>query len=542
MSAPHVEGALFQQLRAALPAQLLGMLSTRRWFGGKGRAIQSTQVVDCIPVRLKRTVAYILFLRVTYAEGPDETYVLPTVPLEEDPDASMVAGAPVLRIPGQEGTTHLLLGDALANQEFLSFLFEAVAGRMHFPGMAGEMRADHTSVFHSLRDSSGAMPRGKLMKAEQSNTSIAYGQSLILKFFRRLEEGINPDLELGLYLTEKAHFPQIPPVAGWLEYESEDGRKMALGMLQGFVSNQGDAWQYTLTALSKFCAIVSADPEGVQGVRSPGQFHGLSDPDLPDELRAAVQEYGAAAALLGKRTAELHLALASATSDPAFTPEPFTPSFCKSLEDSLRELTRRTFRLLHGRLNSLPEHLRGQAEKVAALEGNVLKKFHLALQGRISAMRTRIHGDYHLGQVLVTGSDMVIIDFEGEPARPLSERRAKRSPLQDVAGMLQSFRYASQAPLHVPAAGGMAARGDFHHLEQWLERWHSFVSSRFLESYFERSGSACYLPSKQEECVSLLNLHLLEKAVYELGYELNNRPEWLGIPLGSIPKLLEQRE
>jgi maltose alpha-D-glucosyltransferase / alpha-amylase len=209
--------------------------------------------------------------------------------------------------------------------------------------------------------------------------------------------------------------------------------------------------------------------------------------------------------------------------------------FQRSLEQSVVNLMTRVFSLLRDKIPTLPEDQQIKAIELARLEEVIASRFRGALSRPIQAMRTRIHGDYHLGQVLRTESDFMIIDFEGEPARPIAERRIKRSPLQDVAGMLRSFHYAAFAPLlgenkmHLEEAGRLSA---------WAESWNVWVADRFLAKYFSTAGTASYLPKSEEDTRTLLELHLMEKAIYELGYELNNRPTWVGIPLQGISKLL----
>jgi maltose alpha-D-glucosyltransferase/alpha-amylase len=256
---------------------------------------------------------------------------------------------------------------------------------------------------------------------------------------------------------------------------------------------------------------------------------------VPEFAHTSVGPYLEAAGLLGQRTAEMHLALASDPQDLVFHPEPFTMEFQQSLQKSVLELTARVFRLLREKHSSLPAEWSDKADELAGWEREAARRFQATLSTPIRAMRTRIHGDYHLGQVLYTGSDFVIIDFEGEPARPLAERRIKRSPLQDVAGMLRSFHYAAFAPL---LGEKPVAAKDLRRLSSWAEAWNGWVSSRFLANYFATSGEASYLPRSSEETKSVLELHLLEKAVYELGYELNNRPTWVGIPLQGLSGLL----
>jgi maltose alpha-D-glucosyltransferase/alpha-amylase len=245
--------------------------------------------------------------------------------------------------------------------------------------------------------------------------------------------------------------------------------------------------------------------------------------------------YLASAELLGRRTAELHSALASDPDDPAFSPEPFTPFYRSSLFQSIRALTRQAFGLLRKRLEVLPNGVQADATKVLDLEKEVYRRFRSILDLKITGMRTRHHGDYHLGQVLYTGKDFVITDFEGEPARAISERRLKRSPLRDVAGMLRSFNYAALFALR----SGSFRPEDVTSLEPWSRFWNLWVSVGFLKSYLDVTANGGLLPKSKEELKTLLDVHILEKAVYELSYELNNRPDWVDVPIRGILEIVQ---
>jgi len=390
-------------------------------------------------------------------------------------------------------------------------------------GTTSEIRGARTQEFVRLRPSSNSAIQPKLLKGEQSNSSIVYGDRLILKIIRRLEEGINPDLEMLAFLSEEAHFKNVPPLAGSLEYQPKDGNVATLGILQGFVPNQGDAWRFTMDALAAFWKKVAQS----------------TDQHSPSAAQQLVGPYLDAARTLAVRTAEMHIALASAQKNPAFAPERFTPAFQHAFESSALELTMRNFELLREKLPELPGNVRRQAEDLLARQADIERRFKEVLRDPIQAERTRIHGDYHLGQVLYTGDDFIIIDFEGEPSRHLNERRIKRSPLQDVAGMIRSFHYAPYASL-LGATGGDAVRGDqVERLIPWAEAWAKAVKDVFLNSYLNRSGATAYMPPPGEGFSRLLEIYLLEKAIYELGYELNNRPTWVGIPVAGISALLK---
>jgi trehalose synthase-fused probable maltokinase len=536
VNAPEQVKEIYHELCKTLPPLLAKYLNGQRWFGGKARQIRSVEISDLVPVGNTRFETFVLLVRLEYATGWGETYVLPLICTQEPTEQS---AASVLTVHSLARGTDLHLRNALTDTEFLRSLLETIEQKAVFDGVDGEIHAKYTSVFRILCGDSASVLQPRPIKAEQSNTSIVYGDRVILKFFRRGEEGENPDLEIGRFLTERKNFPHIPAVAGWLDYKGKDGKEMSLGILQAFVPNVGDAWQFTLNALSSFWKEASKyfDPRIGLVPQDDGPFATYRG-NLPASLLDHINPYLEAVHLLGKRTAEFHLALASEPTDPAFAPEPYTASFQRAFKESVQALTERNLALLGMKLQELPAEMLDKAKNLTARQGEILQRYDAALGRPIHAMRTRIHGDYHLGQVLYTGSDFVIIDFEGEPARPISERRVKRSPLQDVAGMLRSFHYAASSFQLTPSDKMTASEVDNKDVKTWAERWYACVADRFLSAYFENVAGACFISPNQDELSALLQLHLLEKAVYELGYELNNRPAWVAIPLEGISQLL----
>jgi maltose alpha-D-glucosyltransferase/alpha-amylase len=239
--------------------------------------------------------------------------------------------------------------------------------------------------------------------------------------------------------------------------------------------------------------------------------------------------------LLGQRTGELHLALASGPDDGVFAPEPFNAMAQRSVYQTMRALVRRTTELLGKKIDNLPEKFREEAREVLGAEKEILQREKRLLDRKTNAAKIRIHGDYHLGQVLYTGKDFIILDFEGEPARPLSERKLKRSPLRDVAGMMRSFQYAAYSALWQPAM----RNEDVPFLERWADMWYRHVSSVFLQSYLHTTASAVFIPKNSDDLQVMLEAYLLDKAIYEIGYELNNRPEWVVIPIRGIKHILK---
>jgi maltose alpha-D-glucosyltransferase/alpha-amylase len=429
-----------------------------------------------------------------------------------------------------------MLLDAMADRDFCRSLLQAIGQKRSFRGITGVLTASPTSAFGSIRGPADGPLEPVPMKVEQSNTSVVFGNRLILKLFRKLEEGINPDQEMGLFLTEKTDFSHISPLAGSLEYRTEGGKPMSVAILQGFVANEGDAWKFTLDSLKSYFREVEAHPS----IQAPPvtRQHLLSLAEPPDLARETIGSYLGSAQLLGQRTAELHRALASSAEDPDFAPEPFLPMYQRSLYQSMRSFTLGTFQLLQQRLESLAGELREDARAVLEMEGAIMERFERVRQKTISASRIRCHGDYHLGQVLYTGKDFTIIDFEGEPARSLSERRFKRSPLQDVAGMLRSFHYASYSALLQRSPHGPRPEDERLRLGQWAQFWYIWVAAAYLTSYLGVIRKARLLPEDPQQLKILLDAYLLEKAVYEIGYELNNRPDWVTVPLRGILSLM----
>jgi len=514
--------AFRRDVLAALPAFLTG----QRWFGGKARQILKVEIVDTVPVGggKERVISFVV--KVEYLDAPEEIYSIPLI--YTAPGGSAGGPASPLETGGAPLTA---LQTAFSSAPFLGELLDIIKREGVAEGENGRWRGKRTAFFAELAGVGEAAP-ARLLTGEQSNSSVIYGDRLILKFFRRVEEGENPDLEIGRFLTERARFPHVARIAGSLDYETADGALATQAILQEFTANQGDAWRYALKTLSAFYERAGDLPSGAS-------LAGASQ-SAPEFAGEAMTRLLAEIELLGQRTAELHLALASVEDDAAFAAEPFTIESQDRLQESFARLTSGTLAMLRAGMAHVPAEYQSKAAEIAARERDILGIFGAALLAPIGAKRIRIHGDYHLGQVLYTGSDFVIIDFEGEPARPLAERRMKQSPLQDVAGMLRSFHYLAFAPLVAKAAGGPDSRR--LQLTRWAEAWSRCAANRFLGRYYEISGGANYLPGSSQERGKLLEMYLLAKAIYELGYELNNRPSWAGIPLEGISGLLASKE
>jgi maltose alpha-D-glucosyltransferase/alpha-amylase len=397
--------------------------------------------------------------------------------------------------------------------------------------------ASNTKVHEDLIGGEAAL-EPSVMNAEQSNTSVSYGDRVLLKVFRRVESGLNPDLEIGRMLTAM-NFPYTPPVAGSIEYGRANGEIVTVAILQGFVRNQGDAWKYTLEAFDHYLVRCRAQPIGREDAPALNTFlFEMTQEDIPAFARDLIGPYLDSAARIGQRSAELHVALANGRNNPDFMPEPFTLKYRRSRYESMCRLASQTCSLLKGRLDDLPSDIEPEAQRVMNYEPRIQDRFRDFLELETSALRIRCHGDYHLGQVLYTGQDFVISDFEGEPARPLDERRMKHTPIMDVAGMLRSFHYAPYAAL-MRQQSDLLAEGAGSRLEPWVRFWYGWVSAVFMKAYIEIAARASFWPASQAEFQVLFDAHRLEKAVYEIGYELNNRPDWVRIPIRGVLEILE---
>jgi maltose alpha-D-glucosyltransferase/alpha-amylase len=390
--------------------------------------------------------------------------------------------------------------------------------------------------------SSDLLPGSSLVpnpvKAEQTNTSIIYGNKAILKLFRCIEDGVNPELEIGRFLTDRTSFTHFSHLLGALEYHPPNKPMKSMVILQSYVANKGDAWQYSLDSLKHYFQSVQANPV----IKAPpiSRQNLLSIHREPPLLaKNTFGSYLNSARLLAQRTAELHKSLASVTDDPAFAPESLSLSEQNVVYLSLYNLTMETFRILEEKQGTYPDETNQEIKQILKLKDKIIERYEFFRTQKISTVLMRCHGDYHLGQVLYTGDDFVIIDFEGEPARPLNERRAKRSPLQDVAGMLRSFHYASYSAMDRESHYKTGQENTTISLQPWAQYWYTWVSVAFLKSYLKHVRQAHLLPQKTDQMRLLLDAYLLGKATYEIGYELNNRPEWLKVPVHGILQLLE---
>ncbi len=525
------------RLEAALPA----FIRDQRWFAAKAQTITGARVVEAIPISggngRSAPLAQLVLVEVTLDYGSPERYLLPlahaggsaAVDLDRFRPEAVVAD---LRCAGEAG----VLYDAVWDPAFCWAMLDAMGSRRAVAGRAGRLSGDPTVAYRALRASIGPDVQPTPMNAEQSNTSVAVGDRAIMKFIRRVEDGVNPGVELGRFLGSR--FPHAPPLAGSLQYRTAaplagPALEATVASVEEYVPNEGDGWNYVVDALVHGLeeALAHTGEEDLKMVPPANLLEAArEDPPLGHRLLGPHLQW---ASLLGERTGQLHLALTSDRTDPAMAPEPLTPVERQSLYHGARSLTRRVLRQFVGRAGQSPS-----VDRVLAREDEIGHRLRVLSRMPVDAERIRCHGDYHLGQVLWTGKDFVIIDFEGEPARSLGHRRLKRPAVFDLAGMIRSFHYASRTAA-MRLSHDLTTSFDAEVLEQWMTFWYRWVSGTFLRAYLDVAGSARFLPDDPQQLSVLLDFFLLEKAVYELGYEANSRPDWVDIPARGILDVLD---
>jgi maltose alpha-D-glucosyltransferase / alpha-amylase len=532
--------------QARLEAVLPHMLQRQRWFGGKARQIRSASLHDVVPVGPKQEpVLNILIIAVEYVDGEPEQYVVPVGFADGEEAGRLLATSPDavlidVRARGPRAE-HGVLFDALHDPHASSTLLATIARRRTSRSRSGDVVGKRLVAIGSASEVAELEP--SLLRAEQSNTSVVFGDQLLMKVVRRLEPGVSPDVEFGRYLAGRVE--HVPELLGTIDYQpSSGGEPRTLAMLHRFVPNEGDAWVHTLDELERYAERALTDGEELDRLlpRHPDSAFARALEPIPDSVHDAIGPYLGGIELLGERTAQLHIALADAPADDrAFAPEPFTRLYQRSVYQSMRNAVRRGLNSCRDHLSSVTDDaVRESIADLVAREDEILERLRSLSTARIDTSRTRIHGDYHLGQVLRTGRDFMIIDFEGEPARPLGERRIKRSPLRDVAGMLRSFHYGSSSALQFQIERGAVDLGSPAHdmLRNHLAQWHRWVSAAYLRSYLTTAEGQSFIPADPQQTSVLLDAFELEKAMYELSYEMNNRPEWVHIPLTGIAGIL----
>ena len=483
-------------------------IETQRWYAAKGTPIERAKIVDHA-IWQEGKLSWVMALLDVGTPADDASwYFMPLALAWEERDEDRIRNlgtAAVAKIRQQANVG--LMGDAFADEAFCRALVVAMSKKKDVATTQGKLQFRPTAAFAQLAGTDFANLPAARPQGSSSNTVVVMGERLILKGYRRLRAGASPELEMGLYLTEVVKYPNCAPLAGMLEYVGSNGENRVLAMLQAYVANQGDGWTYSLEYLRRHLEEHRTAP--------------ASDA-LPTNAHAA---YLITIRTLAKRTAELHRALTTHTGRKDFDPEPIGRADTDAYRQRALNEARNALSLLKSTLDQLPAGDRDKANEVLALQDKLIARLEATANEPTQGQKIRIHGDYHLGQVLVTRNDFVIVDFEGEPGHSLEERRAKQSPLRDVAGMLRSFSYVEHSALRSVAHDEV----EFSKLAPLAKAWTAEVRNAFLAAYDETAHGPGLTPGQ-----GLLGLFELEKALYELRYELTNRPTWAGIPLQGI--------
>jgi maltose alpha-D-glucosyltransferase/alpha-amylase len=538
--AASLSAVLQDPLPAALQTLLVDHIRKSRWFRGKARSVRELEILDQLPLGGVPDEVALIVVRVSYnVEGP-EVYVLPLAFASGASARSVPIERPLfeLQLPQTSGGRSVVY-DPSGNQELSRQLLDMFV-RAQTPGERGRITASPAEALSSRVGPTQPRLTGHYSAAEQSNTTLFFEREFIVKLFRQLEAGENPDVELNAFLWDHG-YRHVPQPLGSVRYEGR-GWVATLGIAQRFVPSEGSAWDVTLEILQRSIEHArSIDPRRPGPSLPSEDLLDSAEQAVPDDVLALMKPYTAFATHLGERTAELHLALASDTSAPAFRPEPFTVDYQHSLVRATRDRVDQAYGLLERQLPGLPREVEPLARELFARRDALASGLNALDAMTVHASRIRCHGDYHLGQVLYGGGDFVILDFEGEPAQPLEIRRQKGSALYDVCGMLRSFHY----------AGTVARQSDRWRLEEqfaltdWTEAWYRWTSARFLSAYLktsrERREQSVFLPDSADEVRALLRLHLIDKCSYELSYELNNRPAWVSVPIAGLLGLARGR-
>ncbi len=498
-------------------------LPNQRWYAGKGRKIDRAAAAAEIEFAGRDGTWLITLVEVALREAGRQLYFLPlALSWEEEASEKRTALLPCTLARARRTRREGAIYDAVADPAFALAVADAIGTAREIAAESGVIRFDPTAAYAQAQRP--ANPVVRRIGGEQSNSSVLIEEYAVLKLYRRVAPGINPEVEMARFLTEEAHFAATPPLLGWFRFRPRDGEEIALGVLFAFVRNQDSAWAQALNYLARYLdeALLMAPAEA----RPP-------DPATPEATAHPL--YLDLAAQLGLRTAELHRALCpQASSDAAFAPEPITQDDVAAWRARALASAESMLATLSARLGSLPATAQGLAERLLAERERLLGRLRELLPEKIAAMKTRYHGDYHLGQVLAVRNDFSIIDFEGEPLRPIAERRQKSSPLRDVAAMLRSYAYAAATALRQMADIQPAA---LPVLQERAEEWRRGVTEALLRGYREAmSGAQSMPPPSQAD--ALLEFFTLEKAVYEIEYELAQRPAWVSIPLTGVLALL----
>lgn len=495
----------------------------KRWYGGKASTLKYIEVVDYFKTTSKKNTYYGVLLEVNFKEAFYQHYFMPLAFMEEDELDTNTIIAPV-----KFGHITGYLVDALHQEDFRKLLFENIAQSTNSPS--------NKLVYHKGKRLIDTLYKSsKFMGVEQSNTSIIFNDAFVLKIFRRIYVSTNPDYELSRFLTERMHFENTPAYTGSINLYSSEG-DITLGLMQELVPNQGDAWKFMLEQLDSVFDNLSRKKIKIDKLPNVALFTRLKISEIPPEI---IDWVGLSLFLriqtLALRTAEMHIALGSDIHETAFTPTTYNGDYTVWLKNRLLYQFQNRLNIIENSLHKLDGMALDLAQQFLENKKRIRQHFVDFDWTKMKSERIRIHGDYHLGQVLVNDEDFFLLDFEGEPESTIRDRKVKQPPLKDVAGMFRSFHYAIYATIFNNAEKYPYQQEELFKAGEILFK---YMVGTFLETYIEKVQSGNLNIGYSHEIEFVLKYCLLEKAVYELGYELNSRPRWAVIPLRGIQTIM----
>lgn len=527
-----------ETLKQDLQTLLQEYMRKNRWFRGRSKKIREIDIVDTIPFRDHELFSYLIIIETTYIENREEFYVIPlSIAIGEEASnlkyQSPAAIVSSIEIDGKEG----LMYDGSYNNELMSDLLRLMVYKGKLKTKHGELNGISSKKLANTYKQAGSDLLSRVYDSECFNTSVQYGNAFFLKLHRSPEEGANPEEDIVQVLSKSRTFTNSPHFAGSIEYTRPKHEHMLLGILSDFIPHEETAWQHTKSAIDMFFEHLISNREDLM----PDFSEDAPESHLPKDLDTINTVFDPLflerISLLGQRTAEMHGALFNVKNNPAFSDDKFSLLYQKSLYQSFRTTIKRKFSLLKTASKKLDPDLKDMVDQILKDESALLEAVKTALEaGKMKTSKIKIHGNYHLGQVLFTGKDFMITDFEGERDRPLSTRNLKHNALKDVAYMLRSFHYAVYMGFEafssrMPEYANM--------LEPWCDIWHTKVKDTFMKSYIQTAGTAGLIPNDPHQTDILLSLFTVEKAIDEAVYEMTNRPEWLHMPVNGLRKVIQ---
>ncbi len=515
----------------------------QRWFGKKSKVVSSTKVNDWIDLSAATAVqSGMLVLEIHYSDGEMDLYnmfvALEIENSEPELQTATQKTPPAVIAELTDKERKAILYDALDNEKFNAGLLAYIAEDKRIRGQVGFVESFKLPAYDVISARGEVVSPVKRVESEQSNSSIIYGNRFILKLFRHLEPGLNPDYEISRYLTEVSPFSQVPAAAGVVGYTNPRLATLyTLGLLQEYVQNQGDAWTYTIAEFRRYyerCGTKSALLAKMTPPAVP--LSELVNVEPPEEVFELLGVYIKDAAKLGARTAEMHIALGKPSDLTAFQPEPISRNELIDISANMRYDVVKVFKLLEQKVRTAEAELATSIKSLLLYRPKVVDLLDRLATINEELTKIRCHGDYHLGQVLYSGGDFFILDFEGEPSKPLEQRIAKQTPLKDVAGMVRSFSYATYASLFLFTHNRAE---DLEAFLPWAKACEAWSSASFLKGYLTAMEGSSLVPADRGEFFRALLPFMIDKAFYEIFYEVNNRPDWLRVPVSSVLEYLK---